>query len=64
MQSALDEHTKIPMLEPYTVKKMVSALSETEDYNHRMLNIPEMWKRSRGASCVCNEDYRARPDEL
>lgn len=49
MQSALDEHTKIPMLEPYTVKKTVSALSETEDYNHKMLNIPEMWKRSRGA---------------
>lgn len=45
----IDEHARIPMLEPFTVKKTVSALSETEDYNHRMLNVPEMWKRSRGA---------------
>ena len=45
----IDEHARIPMLEPFTVKKTVSALSETEDYNHKMLNIPEMWKRSRGA---------------
>jgi len=45
----IDEHARIPMLEPYTVKLTVSALSETEDYNHKMLNIPEMWKKSKGA---------------
>lgn len=45
----IDENARIPMLEPYTVRKTVSALSETEDYNHRMLNVPEMWKRSKGA---------------
>ena len=45
----MDDNTRIPMLEPYTVKLTVSALSETEDYNHRMLNIPEMWKKTKGA---------------
>ena len=45
----MDDNTRIPMLEPYTVKLMVSALSETEDYNHRMLNVPEMWKKTKGA---------------
>ena len=45
----MDDNTRIPMLEPYTVKMTVSALSETEDYNHRMLNIPEMWKKTKGA---------------
>lgn len=44
----MDDREKIPMLEPYTVKECVSALSETEDYNHRMLGIPEMWKTTRG----------------
>jgi len=45
----MDDNTRMPMLEPYAVKLAVTALSETEDYNHRLLNIPEMWKRSRGA---------------
>lgn len=44
----MDDHEKIPMLEPYTVKECVTALSETEDYNHRMLGIPEMWKTTKG----------------
>ena len=39
---------RVPMLEPYTVKTVVAALSETADYNHQMLNIPEMWKRNKG----------------
>jgi subtilisin len=43
-----DENAKIPMLEPYTVKKVIGALSETEDYNHRMLGVPEMWKKTKG----------------
>ena len=44
----MDENTRIPMLEPYIVKQTVSALSETTDYNHQMLNIPEMWKQTMG----------------
>lgn len=44
----MTDSERIPMLEPYTVKACVSALSETEDYNHRMLNIPEMWKTTKG----------------
>lgn len=43
-----DENARMPMLEPYTVKRVAAALSETEDYNHRMLGVPEMWKRTRG----------------
>lgn len=45
----MDDNTRIPMLEPYTVKTMVTALSETEDYNHRLLNVPAMWQKSKGA---------------
>lgn len=48
-ETDMDENTRIPMLEPYTVKQMVTALSETEDYNHRLLNIPAMWTKSKGA---------------
>lgn len=44
----MDDFTKVPMLEPFEVKECVSALSETEDYNHRMLGIPEMWKTTKG----------------
>lgn len=44
----MTDSERIPMLEPYTVKECVAALSETEDYNHRMLNIPEMWKTTKG----------------
>lgn len=47
--NAIDDDTKVPMLEPYTVKQTAAALSETEDYNHRMLGIPEMWRKSSGA---------------
>lgn len=45
----MDDREKITMLEPYTVKECVTALSEVEDYNHALLGIPEMWKRTRGA---------------
>lgn len=48
MEGAIDDYARIPMLEPYTVKQTVAALSESVDYNHQMLNIPEMWKRNRG----------------
>lgn len=45
----INDKDRIPMLEPYTVKVAVSALSEVADYNHNLLNIPEMWKKSKGA---------------
>lgn len=44
----MSDFDKIPMLEPYSVVEVASALSETEDYNHSMLNIPAMWARTRG----------------
>jgi len=48
MEIPIDDYARIPMLEPYTVKQTAAALSESVDYNHRMLNIPEMWKRNKG----------------
>ena len=36
------------MIPKHTVKCRVRMLSETEDYNHRLMNIPEFWKVTRG----------------
>lgn len=33
----------------FRVEAFVSILSEITDYNHRLMNIPEMWKTTRGA---------------
>lgn len=33
----------------YKVESRVQILAETQDYNHRMMNIPAMWRLSRGA---------------
>ncbi len=41
--------TPIPMLPPYRVTSAVSILAETVDYNHQMMNVPAMWKSTRGA---------------
>lgn len=38
----------IPMIPPTRAKVTVSILAETEDYNHRIMNIPSMWKRTMG----------------
>lgn len=39
---------KIPLVEPSTPTVKVSILSEAVDYNHKLLNIPEMWRFSKG----------------
>lgn len=39
---------KIPLVEPCKPIVRVSILSEAIDYNHKLLNIPEMWKSSKG----------------
>jgi subtilisin family serine protease len=41
--------TPIPMLPPYRITSTVSILAETADYNHQMMNIPAVWKNTRGA---------------
>lgn len=43
-----DGTEKVPMLDPYTVKTVMSALSETADYNHELIGVSEMWRKSRG----------------
>ena len=39
---------RIPMIPPYKVLSRVSILAEKQDYNHEMMNVPEMWKSTRG----------------
>lgn len=39
----------MPMLPPYRVMSTVSIMAEAQDYNHKMLNIPAMWRRTKGA---------------
>jgi len=40
---------RIPMIPPYKVISRVSILAEKQDYNHEMMNVPAMWKSTRGA---------------
>ena len=40
----------VNMLPPYRVTLTVSILAETKDYNHELLNVPAMWKRTMGES--------------
>ena len=40
---------RIPMIPPYKVISRVQILAETKDYNHELMNIPAMWKKTRGA---------------
>lgn len=44
----MDIDKRIPMIPPVKVSARVSILAETEDYNHRLMNVPVMWKRTRG----------------
>ena len=39
---------RIVMLPPFRVTRRVQMLAETKDYNHRLMNVPEIWKDSRG----------------
>ena len=40
---------RIPMIPPFKVISKVQILAETKDYNHKMMNVPAMWKRTKGA---------------
>lgn len=44
----MDINKRIPMLPPVKVGVRVSILAEAEDYNLRLMNVPEMWKRTMG----------------
>lgn len=48
MKTDIDNHTVIPMLSPFKVLRQVRILAETLDYNHKLMNIPAMWKLTRG----------------
>lgn len=39
---------KFRMIPKYTVTSCVRMLAETLDYNHKLMNIPEAWKESKG----------------
>ena len=39
----------LPMIPKFKVETFVSILAEVTDYNHRLMNIPHMWKTTRGA---------------
>lgn len=43
-----DNDKRIPMIPPTQVKVSVSILAETVDYNHRIMNVPQMWKSTTG----------------
>lgn len=44
----MDNNDNINLLPPYKVTAQVKILSEVLDYNLQMMNIPEMWKTTRG----------------
>lgn len=39
---------RIPMIPPYRVLSRVSILSEVQDYNIQMMNVPAMWRHTMG----------------
>jgi subtilisin family serine protease len=39
---------KIPMIPPYVVRARVQILAEKHDYNHKLMNIPAMWRSTKG----------------
>lgn len=45
----IDENRPIQLLPPYTIKTRVTIMAEVQDYNHKMMNVPYMWKRTRGS---------------
>ena len=44
----MDDQTKFPCIPPTKPEYFVQVLSEVEDYNLKLMNIPEMWKRTKG----------------
>ena len=43
-----DNDIRIPMIPPTVAKVTVSILAEATDYNHRIMNVPAMWKSTMG----------------
>lgn len=44
-----DKTKRYPMLPPGDVLYTVGILAERDSYNHRLMNIPHMWERTRGS---------------
>lgn len=44
----MNNSDRIPMIPHFTVTSRVQMLSETLDYNHKMMNVPAMWTLSKG----------------
>lgn len=44
-----DIDRQMPMIPPTVAEVTISILAETVDYNHRIMNIPVMWKNTMGA---------------
>jgi subtilisin len=36
------------MIPEYTVESFISIMAEVTDYNHRLMNVPDMWRKTRG----------------
>ena len=47
---------QIVMIPSYRVLSKVRILAETVDYNHRLMNVPAMWKKTKGG--VAGEELR------
>lgn len=45
---SIDLNEQIPMIPPYRVISRVQILAETKDYNHTLMNVPAMWKNTKG----------------
>lgn len=48
MHKQIGLNDEIPMVEPVKPTMYVSILSEVVDYNHKLLNVPSMWKSTKG----------------
>ena len=46
---SVDLNKEIQLIPKYRVLSRVSILAETLDYNHKMMNIPAMWRKTKGA---------------
>ena len=45
----IGNHDKIPMVAPMMPRGVVFSLNKAQNYNHKLMNIPEMWKISKGS---------------
>lgn len=43
----------LPLLPRYRVRSRVQILSEVQDYNLKLMNVPALWKRTRGSKATC-----------